>query len=119
NVESKTLAVGTQPWHLSLEPYAVQAVTIDVPGVKVANVDVVPDKRAMVELSERVKDLETRDFTAPRTYDVLSNPSFERLGGVGPPAGWTLSARTATVELNTANPRDGATCAYFRNDGPI
>ena len=35
------------------------------------------------ELATRIADLANRDLTAPREYRVLTNPSFEQLGGVG------------------------------------
>ncbi|MCI0333223.1 MAG: hypothetical protein L0228_08380 [Planctomycetes bacterium] len=115
----RSLAAGQQPWPLALEPYAIQAVQIDAPGVQVIDVKAESDEAAKAELKARLTDLENRDPTAPRSYSALRNPSFEPLGGAGPPSGWRITTKSAAVELDATNPQDGTTCVYFRNDGQL
>lgn len=113
------LAAGEQPWLMSLEPYAIQAVRIEEPGVRVLQVTAKPNQAAKAELAARIKDLENRDLTAPRAYTALHNPSFEPVGGAGPPAGWRLTSKSAAVELDATSPKDGTTCVYFRNEAGV
>ena len=57
--------------------------------------------------------------TSPRRARTRrsTNPSFEPFGGHRPPTGWRLAGNAATAELDAANPQDGTTSIYFRNDG--
>jgi hypothetical protein len=82
----------------------------------VLKVNAEPSPAAKDELAARIADLKTRDLTAPRLYVALRNPSFEPVGGAGPPAGWRLTGRAAAVELDATNPKDGTTCLYFKNE---
>jgi hypothetical protein len=113
------LAAGQQPWSMSLGPYAIQAVRIELPGVRVLEVNAKPNQAAKAELAARIKDLDNRDLNAPRAYTALHNPSFEPVGGAGPPAGWRLIGKSATAELDATNPHDGTTCVYFRNEAGV
>ncbi len=115
----RALAAGQQSWPLALEPYAIQAARFNVPAVQVVDVKAEPNEAAKAELAARLDDLQHRDLTAPRAYQMLSNPSFEPLGGAGPPSGWSVTATAVTVELDATNPQDGTTCVYFRNDGQL
>jgi hypothetical protein len=113
----RELMAGQQPWALSLEPYAIQAVRIDRAAVQIAAVRAKTDESALAELKAQLDNLENRDLTMPRVYPRLNNASFEPIGGAGPPAGWQLSTTTASFELDASNPQDGQTCLYFRNEG--
>jgi hypothetical protein len=115
----RSLPTGRQSWSLPLEPYAVHAVRINSPNVKVAEVHARVDEAALAELKSQLDDLENRDLTAPRVYPLLSNPSFEPLGGANSLTGWQLTSTTASIELDAANPQEGKTSLFFRNSaGP-
>jgi hypothetical protein len=112
-----TLAAGKQPWRLSLEPYAIEAVRIASSDVKVVEVRAAVSNSGKAELAARVADLANRDLTAPRLYSGLSNPSFEPLSGAGPVPGWHVSGSEAIAELDAIAPQDGKTCLYVHGRG--
>jgi hypothetical protein len=114
---SRSLPAGQQSWSLPLEPYAIKAVRIDTPGVKVADISARVAESALAELKSQLDNLENRDLTAPRVYPLLNNPSFEPLGASKSPSGWQLTNTTASVELDAANPQEGKTSLFFRNTG--
>ncbi len=116
---SRALVAGKQPWSLSLEPYAVEAVRIVSPGVKVVEVRAEISETGKTELTERLADVANRDFTARRVYSALRNPSFEPLGGGASLPGWQVSGDGATAELDAATPQDGKTSAYLRSAGQL
>lgn len=111
----RNLAAGRQPWKLTLAPYGIEAVRIDAPGVRVAEVNVMPSQLAKDELSRRIADLANRDLTAPRTYTALTNPSFEPVAGAGTIAGWHSTAASLHAQLDATEPRFGTSSVYIRN----
>jgi hypothetical protein len=119
DVSQRPLQAGRQPWKLTLEPYAIHAVRVNAPGVRVINVSAAPNESAKAELAARIADLANRDLTAPRAYGALTNPSFEPVGGAGPLAGWHVTTESASAQLDAANRQHGATCVYFRNEGGL
>jgi hypothetical protein len=103
-----------------LEPFAIRAMRIDSPGVRVLEVNAAPGREAYTELEARLIDFENRDLTASRPYAALRNPSFEPLEGAPPIAGWRATNASAIVELDQANVRDGAASVHLRSDrGPV
>jgi hypothetical protein len=118
--EPRTFAAGQQKWPLKLEPFAIRAVRIESPGVRVLDVVARPSQAAQKELEARLTDLENRDLTVPRAYPALVNPSFESPNGAWPIAGWRSTNASATVELDAPKPIDGgATSVHFRSEtGP-
>jgi hypothetical protein len=110
----RPLAAGKQPWSLSLEPYAVDAVQIPTSNVKVVAIRSETSEAGKAELAARLADLANRDFTAPRNYAALANPNFEPHGGAGPVPGWRMSGAGASAELDATVPQEGKTCLYFR-----
>jgi len=114
---TKTLPAGIQTWSLSLAPYAIEAVRIAAPGLKVTSIKVDVNEAAKNELAARIADLTNRDLTAPRLYQRITNPSFEPLGGAGPIPGWQISGAAATGELDATTPQEGKTCLYFQGKG--
>jgi hypothetical protein len=117
--ESRPLASGQQPWPLKLEPFAIRAVRIDAPGVRVVAVVARPNRAANAELAARLTDFESRNLTAPRSYPALINPSFEALDGDAPITGWRSTSESAIVELDATEPLDGATSAHLLSEtGP-
>jgi hypothetical protein len=113
--QPQVLAAGQQTWPLTLEPYAIRAVRIDDPGVRVHDVDAAASPAARAELAARLTDFEERNLTVPRSYSALKNPSFESLDDTGPIAGWKSTNPSAAVELDGTIVRDGATSVHFRN----
>jgi len=111
-----TFAAGSQSWPLKLEPYAVQAVRFSTAGVRVKNVESTISEAGRRELDARLANLRDRDLTATEPYLGLENPSFEPKRG-GALDGWQLIGDPlhTSVELDTASPRDGATCLHLRN----
>jgi hypothetical protein len=113
--EPRSLTDGRHSWPLNLEPFAIRAVRIDTPGVRVGDVAAKVSNAAHAELAARIRDFEKRNLTAPRSYNALTNPSFESPGGAAPLAGWKTTSASATVELDATSFRDGATSVHFRN----
>jgi hypothetical protein len=110
---ARQLGAGRQPWSLSLEPYAIEAVRIAAPGVKVMDVRAAVSEAGKAELTARLTELANRDLTAPHVVEALSNPSFEPLSGASPLPGWQVSGEGATAELDASTPQEGKTCLYF------
>jgi hypothetical protein len=113
--QPRALAAGRQSWPLTLEPYAIRAVRIESPDVRVLDVVAKPNQAARAELAARLMDFQQRNLTAPRSYNVLRNPSFELLSGATSISGWRSTNAAATVELDDSNARHGATSVHFRN----
>jgi hypothetical protein len=81
-----------RPWSLSLEPYAMHAVSLAAPAkVMAVRAQVVPSSRTELQtrLSQLIPDAE------PRIYTSLTNPGFEVVGGGGVLPGWRLLAERA------------------------
>ncbi|MEO7403674.1 MAG: hypothetical protein ABIU95_08405, partial [Burkholderiales bacterium] len=118
-IKALLLAAGRQPWNVSLGPYDLRAVRVAVPGAKAVDVQVKLNDAANSELTKRLADLSKRDLTAPRAYQVLTNPGFEPINGTSEPVGWHKSANAthATVVLDPNAPQEGKSSLYFRNDG--
>jgi hypothetical protein len=113
----RPLAAGSQPWSLSLAPYAVEAVRLEGAGVNVAAIRADVSEAGKAELSARLADLANRDFTASRIYPALANPSFEPLAGAAPVPGWSASGNATAAELDATTPQEGKTCVYFYSGG--
>ena len=91
---------------------------IPVAGMKVVDVQTDLSVAASAELTAAISDLNNRDLTAQRTYDVLANSSFEPQAG-GSVTGWHLIGADAksVAALDTTNPQDGKSCLYLRSAG--
>jgi hypothetical protein len=112
----QSLPAGRQTWKLKLEPYAIHAVRINSPGIRVAKLGVTTSDAAETQLRARIADLEKRDLNAPRAYAALSNPDFEPVSGAGLVSGWSTAGHSAVLQLDADQPQSGTTCVYFRND---
>ena len=64
--EPQRIAAGQQTWPMTLEPYAIRAVQIESPDVRVLDVNARSAPAAQAELDSRLRDFEKRDLTAPR-----------------------------------------------------